>query len=75
MALFDGDFNQYFQALAGPEAIEDALISDISGLGFSSSAMHSAAMRTLAAAPNKKASAIVPTPDSIRSSLYPMNRT
>ncbi|BCG63509.1 MAG: phosphate transport system substrate-binding protein [Methyloprofundus sp.] len=74
-ALCGGDFNQYFQALAGPAAVQDALISDISGIGFSSSTMRSAGMRALAVAPNKNAAAILPVADTIRSSAYPLSRT
>ena len=74
-ALCGGDFIKDFQALAGPEAVESALNSDISGIGFSSSAMRSAGIHTLAVAPNKDEPAIAPTPEAIRSGQYPMSRT
>lgn len=74
-ALCGGDFIQDFQALAGPGAIESAVSSDISGIGFSSSAMRSAGMHALAIAAHKGAPAIAPTPDAIRSGQYPMSRT
>jgi phosphate transport system substrate-binding protein len=74
-ALCGGDFIKGFQALAGPEAVESALISDSAGIGFSSSAMRSAGIRTLAIVPHKDALAVAPTPDAIRSGQYPMSRT
>ena len=74
-ALCGGDFIKDFQALAGPEAVESALISDSAGIGFSSSAMRSAGIRTLAIVPHKDALAVAPTPDAIRSGQYPMSRT
>jgi phosphate transport system substrate-binding protein len=74
-ALCGGDFIKDFQALAGPEAIESALISDFAGIGFSSSAMRSAGIHTLAIAPHKDALAVAPTPDAIRSGQYPLSRT
>ena len=74
-ALCGGDFIKNFQALAGPESVEKALISDMSGIGFSSSAMHTAGIHTLAIAPDKETPAIAPTTDSIRSGQYPMSRT
>ncbi len=74
-ALCGGDFSKDFQALVGPEAVEDALISDISGIGFSSNAMHSEGTHTLAIAAKKSSRAIAPTLDAIRSGLYPMSRT
>jgi phosphate transport system substrate-binding protein len=74
-AMCGGDFIKDFQALAGPEAVESALISDSAGIGFSSSAMRSAGMHALAIAAHKKDLAIAPTPEAIRSGQYPMNRT
>ncbi len=74
-ALCGGDFIKDFQALAGPEAVENALISDSAGIGFSSSAMRSAGIHPLAIAPHKDAPAIAPTADNIRSGQYPMSRT
>ena len=74
-ALCGGDFIKDFQALAGPEAVESALISDSAGIGFSSSAMRSVGIRTLAIVPHKDARAVAPTPDAIRSRQYPMSRT
>ena len=74
-ALCGGDFIKDFQALAGPEAVESALISDSAGIGFSSSAMRSAGMHTLAIATHKKDLPIAPTPEAIRSRQYPMSRT
>ena len=74
-ALCGGDFIKDFQALAGPEAVESALISDSAGIGFSSSAMRSVGMHALAIARHKKDLAIAPTPDAIRSGQYPMSRT
>jgi len=74
-AMCGGDFIKYFQALAGPEAVESALISDSAGIGFSSSAMRSAGMHALAIAAHKKDLAIAPTPGAIRSGQYPMSRT
>jgi len=74
-ALCGGDFNQNFQALAGPSAVEDALMTDINGIGFSSSAMRSEGTHSLAIAANKTSSAIQATPEAIRSGLYPMSRT
>lgn len=74
-ALCGGDFAQNFQALAGPEAVENALNSDVAGIGFSSSAMRSAGIHSLAIAPKNNAPAIAPTPDAIRSGQYPMSRT
>lgn len=74
-ALCGGDFIKDFQALAGPEAVESALISDSAGIGFSSSAMHSAGIHPLAIAPHKDAPAIAPTTDAILSGQYPMSRT
>jgi phosphate transport system substrate-binding protein len=61
--------------LAGPEAIESALTSDSTGIGFSSSAMHSTGIHALAIVPHKGASPVTPTPDAIRSKQYPMSRT
>ncbi len=74
-ALCGGDFIKNFQALAGPEAVESALISDSAGIGFSSSAMRSAGMHALAIAAHKKDLAIAPTPEAIRSGQYPISRT
>jgi phosphate transport system substrate-binding protein len=74
-ALCGGDFIKDFQALAGPEAVENALISDSAGIGFSSSAMHSAGIHMLAIAPHKDALAVAPASDAIRSGQYPMSRT
>ena len=74
-ALCGGDFIKDFQALAGPEAVESALISDAAGIGFSSSAMRSAGIHPLAIALHKDAPAIAPTEDDIRSGHYPMSRT
>ena len=74
-AMCGGDFIKDFQALAGPEAVESALISDSAGIGFSSSAMRSAGMHALAIVPHKDALAVAPTPDAIRSGQYPMSRT
>ena len=74
-ALCGGDFIKDFQALAGPEAVESALISDSAGIGFSSSAMNSSGMHRLAIASHKGALAVAPTPDAIRSGKYPMSRT
>jgi phosphate transport system substrate-binding protein len=74
-AMCGGDFIKDFQALAGPEAVENALISDLAGIGFSSSAMRSAGIHTLAIVPYKGAPAVKPTPDAIRSGKYPMSRT
>ncbi|MFA5923854.1 MAG: substrate-binding domain-containing protein [Methylococcaceae bacterium] len=74
-ALCGGDFIKDFQALAGPEAIESAHISDSAGIGFSSSAMRSAGMHALAISAHKKDLAIAPMPEAIRSGQYPMSRT
>ncbi len=74
-AMCGGDFIKDFQALAGPEAVESALISDSAGIGFSSSAMRSTGIHTLAITPHKDALAVAPTPDAIRSGQYPMSRT
>jgi phosphate transport system substrate-binding protein len=74
IALCGGDFIKDFQALAGPEAIESALLSDSAGIGFSSSSMNSAGMHMLAIASHKDALAVAPTPDAIRSGQYPMSR-
>ncbi len=74
-AMCGGDFIKDFQALAGPEAVESALISDSAGIGFSSSAMRSTGIHTLAISPHKDALAVAPTPDAIRSGQYPMSRT
>ncbi len=74
-ALCGGDFIQDFQALAGPEAVQNALNTDLAGIGFSSSAMRSAGIHALAVAPHKQAAAIAPTPAKIRDGQYPMHRT
>lgn len=74
-ALCGGDFIKDFQALAGPEAVENALFSDFAGIGFSSSAMHSTGMHALAVAAHQKDPAVAPTPEAIRSGQYPMSRT
>ena len=74
-ALCGGDFIKHFQALAGPEAVENALISDSASIGFFSSAMRSAGIHALAIASHKNALAVAPTPDAIRSGQYPMSRT
>jgi len=74
-ALCGGDFIKDFQALAGPAAIVNALISDDTGIGFSSSSMTSSGIHILAIAPHKDALAIAPTPDAIRSGQYPISRT
>jgi phosphate transport system substrate-binding protein len=74
-ALCGGDFIKDFQALAGPAAIVNALISDDTGIGFSSSSMTSSGIHMLAIAPHKDAFAIAPTPDAIRSGQYPISRT
>lgn len=74
-ALCGGDFIKEFQALAGPEAVENALISDSASIGFSSRAMGSAGIHALAIAPRKDAPSIAVTPDAIRSGQYPMSRT
>lgn len=75
IALCGGDFITDFQALAGPEALENALITDLSGIGFSSNALRSAGIHALAVAPDKQTPAIAPTPANIRSKHYPMHRT
>jgi len=74
-ALCGGDFIPDFQALAGPAAVENVLDTDVSGIGFSSSAMRSAGIHALAIAQDKGALAVAPTPDAIRSGHYPMSRT
>jgi phosphate transport system substrate-binding protein len=74
-ALCGGDFIKDFQALAGPEAVENALMSDSAGIGFSSSAMRTAGIHALAIISHKDALAIAPTADTIRSGQYPMRRT
>ncbi|WP_024297732.1 PstS family phosphate ABC transporter substrate-binding protein [Methylomicrobium lacus] len=74
-ALCGGDFIKDFQALAGPAAVVNALISDDTGIGFSSSSMTSSGIHMLAIAPHKDALAIAPTPDAIRSGQYPISRT
>ena len=73
-ALCGGDFIKEFQALAGPEAVESAISSDIAGIGFSSSAMRSSRMHAVAVAPHKDVSPIAPTSEAIRSRQYPMSR-
>ncbi|MCL7423184.1 MAG: substrate-binding domain-containing protein [Methylobacter sp.] len=75
VALCGGDFNEDFQALAGPGAVENAVSTDVAGIGFSSSTMHSSGMRALAVAPRKGGPASAPTPAAIRSGQYPMSRT
>ena len=74
-ALCGGDFIKDFQALAGPEAVENALMSDSAGIGFSSSAMRSAGIHPLAVASHKDTLAVAPTTETIRSGQYPMSRT
>jgi phosphate transport system substrate-binding protein len=74
-ALCGGDFNNKFQALAGPEALESALSSDTAGIGFSSSAMRSSGLHALAVARHHGTLAVLPIPDAIRSGRYPMSRT
>jgi phosphate transport system substrate-binding protein len=74
-ALCGGDFIKDFQALPGPAAVVNALISDDTGIGFSSSSMTSSGIHMLAIAPHKGALAIAPTPDAIRSGQYPISRT
>ncbi|MGZ4991548.1 MAG: PstS family phosphate ABC transporter substrate-binding protein [Methylobacter sp.] len=74
-ALCGGDFIKDFQALAGPEAVENALMSDSAGIGFSSSAMRTAGIHALAVASHKDALAVAPTTATIRSGQYPMRRT
>jgi len=74
-ALCGGDFIKDFQALAGPGAVENALISDSAGIGFFSNAMHSAGIHALAVAAHKNTRAVAPTADAIRSAQYPMSRT
>jgi phosphate transport system substrate-binding protein len=61
--------------LAGPEAVENALISDSAGIGFSSNAMRSAGIHMLAIITHKSALAVAPKPDAIRSGQYPISRT
>jgi phosphate transport system substrate-binding protein len=73
-ALCGGDFSKDFQALAGPEAVENALISDADGIGFISSSMRAAGIHTLAITPHKGAPTIAPTTDTIHSGQYPMSR-
>lgn len=74
-ALCGGDFNRAFQALAGPAAVENALQSDIYGIGFSSSAMRTAGIHALAIARQKGKQAVAPTAGAIRSGRYPLGRT
>ncbi|MGD0958416.1 MAG: substrate-binding domain-containing protein [Methylomonas sp.] len=74
-ALCGGDFIKDFQALAGPDAVESALISDFAGIGFSSSAMSAPGIHALAIAPRKGEPAVTPSPDAIRSGRYAMSRT
>ena len=74
IALCNGDFIQSYQALAGPEALEVALMSDVSGIGFSSSAMQTVGTHSLAVALNKNTEAIAPTYEAIYSGKYPMVR-
>ena len=74
-ALCGGDFIKDFQALAGPAAVVNALISDDAGIGFSSSSMSTAGIHMLAISPHKNAIAVAPTIDAIRSGQYPISRT
>ena len=74
-ALCGGDFLKDFQALAGPDSVESAIITDSAGIGFSSSTMRSAGIHMLAIAPHKNTTAVAPLPDAIRSGHYPMSRT
>ncbi|MDD4915779.1 MAG: substrate-binding domain-containing protein [Methylococcales bacterium] len=73
-ALCDGDFNDEFQSLAGPEAVQSALISDSAGIGFASSSMQAAGIHMLAVAADRSAPAVTPTADAIRSGRYFMSR-
>lgn len=74
-ALCGGDFIKDFQALAGPEAVENALLSDSAGIGFSSSAMRTSGIHALAVASHKDTLAVSPMTETIRSGQYPMRRT
>ncbi len=74
-ALCGGDFIKDFQALAGPAAVVNALISDDAGIGFASSSMSTAGIHMLAVAPHKDAIAVAPGTDTIRSGQYPISRT
>lgn len=74
-ALCGGDFIKDYQALAGPAAVVNALISDDAGIGFASSSMSTAGIHMLAVAPHKDAIAVVPSTDTIRSGQYPISRT
>jgi len=75
IALCDGDFIADFQAMAGPEALEAAVASQSGALGFSSSALRSAALRPLAVARDAGSAALLPDATNIRSERYPLSRT
>jgi phosphate transport system substrate-binding protein len=74
-ALCGGDFLKDFQALVGPESVESAIITDSTGIGFSSSTTRSAGIHMLTIAPHKNAPAVAPLSGDIRSGHYPMSRT
>ncbi|GMQ88824.1 MAG: phosphate ABC transporter substrate-binding protein PstS family protein [Gammaproteobacteria bacterium] len=75
VALCNGDFRPDFQAMAGPGAVESAIASQSSAIGFSSSALRSAGIRPLAVARGNIEKAVVPDADAISSKRYPMSRT
>jgi len=74
MALCDGDFHAEFQALAGPAAVEAALVDNPAAIGFSSSALRSAGIHTLAVARRSGETAVSPSIQAIQSGHYPLAR-
>ena len=74
VALCEGDFHANFQALAGPAAVETALMNNTAAIGFYSSARNSAGIRALAISPLVGEAAILPTIKSIQSGRYPLAR-
>ena len=75
VALCGGDFGPDFQAVAGPDALEAALMQEPAAIGFSSSALRSAGIRALAVARSAASPAVLPDAAAIRSHRYPMSRT
>lgn len=75
IALCGGDFRADFQAVAGPDAVESAVVSQPGAIGFSSSALRTAGARAVPVARDDRSPGVLPDADAIRSGRYPLGRT